>query len=211
MLTSKGFPTLYKANTDGSREEVPIFRFSAYYVDIEHAEMAIPQDFVNVIGNAQGQTQADVPSLAGHTWFCEHGCEPEPQPGKDPAAFPSKGCPVYLQTLLLFHDCVDPDTLASAYSGTHNWDGDGPVCGDGNATDADPENGTSDVEESRRILGGAGGGPDQVVAEEAESSGLPAPTPVEDDDGKPAARAVCHGLASSRRASCWQRRGHLPE
>lgn len=101
---------------------MPLSRFSAYYVDIDKAEIAIPQNYRAVVGNAQAQTQADVPSLAGQSWFCEHGDVVQPE--KDAAAFPLKGCPVFLQTLLLFHDCVNPDTLESAYSGTHNWDGD---------------------------------------------------------------------------------------
>jgi hypothetical protein len=37
------------------------------------------------------------------------------------AAFPTTGCEIgRLQSLLLFHDCVNPDTLESAYSGRHN-------------------------------------------------------------------------------------------
>ncbi|KAH7347669.1 hypothetical protein B0T11DRAFT_360127 [Plectosphaerella cucumerina] len=238
--SSYWFPTLYKVNTNGTREEVPLSRFSAYYVDIDKAEIAIPENYRAVVGNAQAKTQADVPDLAGQSWFCEHGDVVQPE--KDPAAFPLKGCPVFLQTLLLFHDCVNPETLESAYSGTHNWDGDfrpanrcpagmfrmprlrfsirfdmrkilpdgwdgaaplelscglsfcfhgdfingwlpeaaenmllanskrdfagvdgpagkynaGSVCGAENAEDADPENGTSDLEESRRILEGSG-------------------------------------------------------
>lgn len=102
---------------DGTVENIPIFRFSAYYVSIENAEIAIPQNFRNVVGNASATTQDGVPELAGHSWFCEGADSGE----KDPAAFPTKTCPTHLQTLLLFHDCVNPDTLESDYSGTQHW------------------------------------------------------------------------------------------
>ncbi|EXK78336.1 oxidoreductase [Fusarium oxysporum f. sp. raphani 54005] len=114
-------PTLVWKNDDGRQSPVPISRFSAYYVDIEHAEVAIPQDYRGVVGNASGNTQADVPALAGHSWFCEDCPE---DPGKQPAEFPRKTCSTHLQTILLFHDCVNPETLESDYSGTHHWTDD---------------------------------------------------------------------------------------
>ncbi|MBE3049346.1 DUF1996 domain-containing protein [Candidatus Bathyarchaeota archaeon] len=105
-------------NDDGSRTPVPYSRFSAYYVGIESAEIAIPQDYSSVAGNAKATSQDDVPELAGHSWFCEGGPEED---DKDPAAWPRKTCSTHLQTLLLFHDCVNPDTLESDYSGTQHW------------------------------------------------------------------------------------------
>ncbi|KAI9162692.1 Proline utilization trans-activator [Paramyrothecium foliicola] len=110
-------PTLVKKNEDGSVQRVPFSRFSAYYVSIENAEIAIPQDFRNVVGNASATSQEDVPALAGHSWFCEGSESGE----KDPSAFPTVTCKTHLQTLLLFHDCVNPDTLESDYSGTQHW------------------------------------------------------------------------------------------
>lgn len=73
-----------------------------------------------MVGNAKGKTQADVDDLAGIQWMCEG----DPAEEKDLAAFPSKGCSTMLQTLLLFHDCVNEETLESAYSGTQNWKDD---------------------------------------------------------------------------------------
>ncbi|KAF0316267.1 putative short-chain dehydrogenase [Colletotrichum asianum] len=193
-------PTLYVKNDTGMTP-VPFSRFSAYYVSIENAEVAIPQNYKTVAGNSKATPQADVEELAGIQWFCE-GDDGET---KDAAAFPTKTCSTHLQTLLLFHDCVNEQTLESAYSGTQNWrDGfkpanrcpenmkrmpqlrfsirydlhkaatnmlkannkrefagvDGPdgaynagsKCGAENAKDADPNNGTSDYDESFKMM-----------------------------------------------------------
>lgn len=59
----------------------------------------------------------DVPEHAGHSWFCEGSDSGE----KDPSAFPTMTCKTHLQTILLFHDCVNPETLESDYSGTQHW------------------------------------------------------------------------------------------
>ncbi|CAI4212345.1 unnamed protein product [Parascedosporium putredinis] len=106
-FSSYWIPSLVIRNDDGSTTPVPIFRFSAYYVDINAAEVPIPQNYRAVVGNAAATAQADVPSLAGHSWFCEG--DPSDQ-DKDPAAFPRQTCSTHLQTLLLFHDCVDETT-----------------------------------------------------------------------------------------------------
>lgn len=108
-------PTLYAQNGT-ERIVVPISRFSAYYKHIDKAEVAIPQDFKVVVGNVSATSQDDVDPLAGIQWFCEYA-DPE---DKDRAAFPSKGCG-RLQTILLFHDCVNEETLESTYSGTQHW------------------------------------------------------------------------------------------
>ncbi|KAM0330604.1 hypothetical protein ACHAQA_003553 [Verticillium albo-atrum] len=235
-FSSYWVPTLFVRNETGATP-VPFTRFSAYYVAIENAEVVIPQDYKSVVGNSSATKQSDVENLAGITWFCEGG--PSKAESADAAAFPTQTCKTHLQTLLLFHDCVNEETLESTYSGTHNWiewgvpanrcpvgmkrmpqlrfsirydlrrllpngwEGapplelacgssycthgdfingwlpeaaenmllandkrdfagvDGPngkynagsVCGADNARDADPENGTSDYEESRKILG----------------------------------------------------------
>ncbi|KAK1638046.1 hypothetical protein BDP81DRAFT_448152 [Colletotrichum phormii] len=115
-MSSKGIPTLYVKNDTGMTP-VPFSRFSAYYVAIESAEVAIPQNYKTVAGNSKGTTQADVEDLAGIQWFCEGDPTEE---GKDVAAWPTKTCSTHLQTLLLFHDCVNEQTLESAYSGTQN-------------------------------------------------------------------------------------------
>ncbi|KAK9418252.1 putative DUF1996 domain-containing protein [Seiridium unicorne] len=112
-------PTLvYTSPTDGVQYPVPINRFSAYYVSINSAEVAIPQNYKGVAGSASATSQDDVESLAGISWFCEGD---DDQPAKDDAAFPLQTCSTHLQTLLLFHDCVNEDTLESTYSGTQNW------------------------------------------------------------------------------------------
>ncbi|KAF7587798.1 hypothetical protein BBP40_006708 [Aspergillus hancockii] len=105
-------PTLYLVK-DGARTPVTVNRFSAYYIDLDKAEIPIPQDYTDLAGNAAAKSQADVEDNAGIQWFCEGDATED----KDLAAFPTKTCSTHLQTLLLFHDCVNPDTLKSAYSG----------------------------------------------------------------------------------------------
>ncbi|TEA12219.1 hypothetical protein C8034_v006255 [Colletotrichum sidae] len=111
-------PTLY-VRDDKGLTPVPFSRFSAYYVAIESAEVAIPQDYKTVAGNSKAASQADVEELAGIKWFCEG--DEDGGDKRDAAAWPTKTCSSHLQTLLLFHDCVNEQTLESAYSGTQNW------------------------------------------------------------------------------------------
>ncbi|KAJ0159689.1 hypothetical protein CTA2_9270 [Colletotrichum tanaceti] len=112
-------PTLY-VNSDKKMTPVPFSRFSAYYVGIEHAEVPIPQDYKVVAGNSKATKQSDVDRETGVQWFCEGDPTEE---GKEEAAWPTKTCSTHLQTLLLFHDCVNEETLESAYSGNQNWKG----------------------------------------------------------------------------------------
>ncbi|KAK4034930.1 hypothetical protein C8A01DRAFT_48815 [Parachaetomium inaequale] len=105
----------------GTYERIPIEPryFKAYYIGIESAEIPYPEDFKTVAGSASAKSQADVDELTGVQWFCEYG--PAKAEGADVAAFPTTGCDIgRLQSLLLFHDCVNPNTLESAYSGRHN-------------------------------------------------------------------------------------------
>ncbi|VUC21626.1 unnamed protein product, partial [Clonostachys rosea] len=111
-------PTLI-ANTDDGPVPVPVSRFSAYYVSIDKAEVPIPQDYKSVVGNSSATSQDDVDPLSGAQWFCEDS--DVDQPDKDLTAFPLATCSTHLQTLLLFHDCVNEESLESTYSGTHNW------------------------------------------------------------------------------------------
>ncbi|EHL01562.1 hypothetical protein M7I_2447 [Glarea lozoyensis 74030] len=104
----KGCITAYNPND---------FSSYSYYVSIENAEIAIPQNYKSVVGNAAATSQAAVEPLAGIQWFCEGDATET----KDLAAFPTKTCSTHLQTLLLFHDCVNPTTLESTYSGTQHW------------------------------------------------------------------------------------------
>ncbi|KAG9943464.1 hypothetical protein KCU85_g8624, partial [Aureobasidium melanogenum] len=111
-------PTLLaQPEKGGNWSQVKPYRFSAYYVSIENAEVAIPQNYKKLVGNTTATTQSQLDSLAGLQWFCEG----EPLSGKDIAAFPNTTCSTHLQTLLLFHDCVNEKTLESAYSGVRNW------------------------------------------------------------------------------------------
>ncbi|PNS19644.1 hypothetical protein CAC42_7488 [Sphaceloma murrayae] len=111
-------PTLY-TNVAGTYTPIAPMRFSAYYVAIESAEIPIPPDFTAIAGNSTATSQATTIEKAGFSWFCENG--PAKPAGADPGAFPTTTCSTHLQSLLLFHDCVDPATLESAYSGTQNW------------------------------------------------------------------------------------------
>lgn len=114
----KGTPTLFAVK---GNERIPIEPryFKAYYIGIEDAEIPYPENFKTVAGNSSATSQADIDGLTGVSWFCEYG--PSKSEGEDVAAFPSDSCNVSrLQSLLLFHDCVNPNTLESAYSGRHN-------------------------------------------------------------------------------------------
>lgn len=117
VLTKSGVPTLFYKNESGTFP-TPIFRFSAYYIGIDKAEVAIPQNYKAVVGNSSATSQDGVEPLSGIQWFCDFDGVAE---DKDDAAFPTHTCPAHLQTLLLFHDCVNEETLESTYSGTQHW------------------------------------------------------------------------------------------
>ncbi|THW98946.1 hypothetical protein D6D13_10417 [Aureobasidium pullulans] len=106
------------ADVGGKTVPVKPMRFSAYYIGIEAAEVPIPQNYKTIAGNASATAQAQLNKLAGVQWFCEGDSAPA---SKETAAFPTSTCSTHLQNLLLFHDCVNVDTLESAYSGTQNW------------------------------------------------------------------------------------------
>lgn len=63
-------PSLCAKNAKGF---LPGCCFSAHYVLIENAEIAIPQNYKAVAGNAGPASQADVEELAGIRRFCEGG------------------------------------------------------------------------------------------------------------------------------------------
>ncbi|KAE8338856.1 hypothetical protein BDV24DRAFT_153298 [Aspergillus arachidicola] len=109
-------PTLY--HVDGSNHTaVPIFRFSAYYVDVNSAEIAIPQNMKLLTGNATATSQDGVDGNAGMQWFCDSQAGED----KDNTVFPTETCKYHLQTLLLFPDCANPDTLEYVYSANPDW------------------------------------------------------------------------------------------
>jgi hypothetical protein len=67
-----------------------------------------------MVGNLGATFEADVEDLAGISWFCEGDASET----FDGATFPKTTCATHLQTLLLFHNCVNEEALESAYSGT---------------------------------------------------------------------------------------------
>lgn len=87
---------------------MPIFRFSTYYTNA-FAEIAIPQDFAMITGNASAQSQAEADhAYNGLEWFCEGSDAREP----DIAKFPTSTCEQHLQVSLRFPNCVNPDDLS---------------------------------------------------------------------------------------------------
>ena len=102
---------LYTA--DGSTyEPIPVMRFSAYYnLGETPAEVAIPQNLKMVAGSASATTESAMPADAKVSWFCEN----DDASALDSNGFPSKTCSTHLQSLLYFPQCVNEDTLETAY------------------------------------------------------------------------------------------------
>lgn len=74
-----------------------------------------------IAGSSSATTADESPADAKVEWFCEGGSGGE----ADENGFPSSTCGTHLQTLLYFPQCVNPDTLETAYKssdyGTANW------------------------------------------------------------------------------------------
>ncbi|KAL1597074.1 hypothetical protein SLS60_008656 [Paraconiothyrium brasiliense] len=99
--------------TDGGKTYQPIgmFRFSAYYnLGETPAEVAIPQNLKMVAGKATATTEAEMDANAQSSW----GCESE-DVALDSNGFPSSTCSTHVQQLLFFPNCVNVDTLETAY------------------------------------------------------------------------------------------------
>lgn len=97
-------------------------RFSAYYnLGETQAEVAIPQDLKMVAGSSSATSADTTPADAQVAWFCEG----DSGIGTDANGFPDSTCSTHLQTLLYFPQCVNVDTLETAYKsrdyGTDNW------------------------------------------------------------------------------------------
>ncbi|KAF2022175.1 secreted protein [Aaosphaeria arxii CBS 175.79] len=104
-------PTLLYKNGD-KQEPVPLSRFSAYYsLGDTPAEVPIPQNLRMVAGNAGAKTAADMVEAAHSEWFCENGGGG----AADANGFPSSTCNTHLQQLLYFPNCVNEQTLETAY------------------------------------------------------------------------------------------------
>lgn len=124
-----GVPTLVYTTDGSTYEPVPVMRFSAYYnLGETEAEVAIPQNLKMIAGSASATTAATSPADAKVEWFCEG----DDGISADANGFPSSTCSTHLQTLLYFPQCVNVDTLETAYKsrdyGTSNW------CPDGSST-----------------------------------------------------------------------------
>ncbi|KAM0293864.1 hypothetical protein ACHAO9_001550 [Fusarium lateritium] len=108
--------------SDGTNfEPIPVMRFSAYYnLGETPAEIAIPQNLKMVAGSATAKTQADMPADAKAEWACESESTPIGANG-----FPTSTCGTHLQQLLYFPQCVNEETLETAYKsrdyGTANY------------------------------------------------------------------------------------------
>ncbi|KAH7138795.1 secreted protein [Dendryphion nanum] len=93
-------------------EPVPVSRFSAYYsLGDTKAEIAIPQNVQMVAGDATAQTPDAVPEASHSEWFCEN----DSAKALDANGFPSSTCSTHLQQLLYFPNCVNTETLETAY------------------------------------------------------------------------------------------------
>ncbi|BCS19876.1 DUF1996 domain-containing protein [Aspergillus puulaauensis] len=115
----QGVPTLYLVDNTKNETHQPLvpMRFSAYYEDLDSAEIPFPENYQIMAGNASATTQEHVNSDNGISWFCEGDSDEE----KDDAAFPTKTCSTHLQMLLVFPNCANPETFKSAYSKNPDW------------------------------------------------------------------------------------------
>lgn len=103
---------LYTTDSGKTYKPVPVSRFSAYYnLGETEAEVAIPQDLQMVAGVATATTQSAMDANAKSEWFCEGGGGDT----LDANGFPSSTCATHLQQLLYFPQCVNTNTLETAY------------------------------------------------------------------------------------------------
>lgn len=98
-------------------------RFSAYYnLGETPAEVAIPQDLQMIAGDAGATSEGDIIEGSKVQWMCEND---DGSIAADENGFPSSTCDTHLQTVLFFPQCVNVDTLETAYKsrdhGTDNW------------------------------------------------------------------------------------------
>lgn len=101
---------LYKNGNDW--EPVPVMRFSAYYgLGDWPAEIPFPENLKMLAGNTSATNANETPPEAHSEWFCENG--PESALGSN--GFPTETCSTHLQQLLYFPNCVNTDTLETAY------------------------------------------------------------------------------------------------
>lgn len=117
----QGIPTLYYVNGSNYTAIKP-YRFSAYYKELDSAEISIPQNLKLLAGNVSAMSHHQLDKNAGVQWFCDgSGVEGDSENDTDDAEFPTKTCRDHLQVLLLFPDCANPKTLKYAYSANPDW------------------------------------------------------------------------------------------
>ncbi|KAF2685472.1 hypothetical protein K458DRAFT_337614 [Lentithecium fluviatile CBS 122367] len=103
---------LFTADGGTTWEPVGISRFSAYYnLGESEAEVAIPQNLKLVAGVATATTKEGMDASAKATWGCE-----SQDVALDSNGFPSSTCNTHVQQLLYFPQCVNTETLETAYA-----------------------------------------------------------------------------------------------
>ncbi|KAF2018074.1 hypothetical protein BU24DRAFT_408027 [Aaosphaeria arxii CBS 175.79] len=109
-------PTLYHVDkASNTRTAIKPKRFTAYYnFEKTAAEVPIPENYNAVAGNADATSVADVNSNTKLAWLCEG--EKFDAGGKEWSDFPLSTCSKNLQVAFFFQDCVNSETLESAYS-----------------------------------------------------------------------------------------------
>ncbi len=117
-LSTYWVPTaLYTTDGGKTYNNAPVMRFSAYYnLGETEAEVAIPQNLKMVAGKSHATTTADMDPDAKVEWFCEG----DQSSGLDANGFPKSTCSTHLQTLLYFPQCVNTQTLETAYKADSN-------------------------------------------------------------------------------------------
>ncbi|KAF1849808.1 uncharacterized protein K460DRAFT_360660 [Cucurbitaria berberidis CBS 394.84] len=108
---------LYTPDGGKTHNPVPVMRFSAYYnLGETEAEVPIPQNLQMVAGVATATTQGAMDANAKATFSCEGGGGG----ALDANGFPSSTCAIHLQQLLYFPQCVNTETLKTAYKARAN-------------------------------------------------------------------------------------------
>jgi hypothetical protein len=102
---------MYTTDNGNTWKSADVFRFSAYYgLGDTQPEVAIPQNLQMIAGDASATTESAMPIDAKIEWFCENDDSSTGTNG-----FPTATCSSHLQTLLYFPNCVNTQTLETAY------------------------------------------------------------------------------------------------
>ncbi|CAL3969068.1 unnamed protein product [Diplocarpon coronariae] len=113
-LSSYWVPTTYYTADGGKTwEPMPLRRFAIYYnLGETEAEVPIPQDLKLVAGNAKAKTKEEMVKDVSVKWVCEtEGSDTV----LDENGFPANTCSTYVQQIIFFPNCVNTQTLESAY------------------------------------------------------------------------------------------------